>query len=98
MSSFRSTPPPNARWYEVPSHKRPAECSGKDCGDPIYWIDNPDKPGRKLPIDCDVDGGQEPYAGDDPRQLGMFGGVTPRAAQNGLGVNHFSTCPNADDF
>lgn len=97
MSSFRSTVPPNVRWYDVPVKTKPAECRGKDCGDPIYWIDNPDRPGRKLPVDCDVDGGQEPYAGEDRRQLGMFG-HEPRDAQVGRGVNHFATCPNAEEF
>lgn len=76
-----STPPPNARWYDVPAGTRVAECSGKNCGAEIYWIATPN--GKKMPIDCDVDGGAEPSdTSDEP----------------GRGVSHFQTCADADRF
>ena len=97
MSTFNRTPRASAKWYDVPAKTPSAECRGKDCGDPIYWIENPRMHGGRLPIDCDVDGGQEPYAGDDPRQMNLLGDA-PRPSCNGRGVLHFETCPNAGEF
>ncbi len=43
-------------WFEVPARTRPAECKG--CGATIHWIASPT--GRRMPIDCAVDGGAPP--------------------------------------
>ncbi len=52
--------------------------------------------GRMHPVDCDVEGGEEPSAHKDPRQLDAF---DDRAtAHDGRGVSHFATCPDAATF
>lgn len=44
-------------FYEVPTGTRPSQCRGATCRATIYWIERGEK---RLPIDCDVDGGFEP--------------------------------------
>ncbi len=69
------------QWLEVPAGTRARECRG--CQATIYWIEHPTT-GRPHPVDCDVDGGQEP----DPEPQG----------EPGLGISHFATCPEAASF
>lgn len=76
--------PDHPQWRDVPKGTPVSACKGKDCGAPIYWTEQPrkNKPGTsRIPVDCDVDGGQ-----------------SPDSLQDGKGVSHFQTCPNAGDF
>lgn len=67
--------PPNATW---------SECS---CGKRQYWIRS--KHGKRMSIDCDVEGGLLPT---------MTGGPDGTQAVIGHGVAHFATCPHADRY
>jgi hypothetical protein len=68
-----------AHFFAVPAGTRPSQCSGRDCRATVYWIETDS--GKRMLVDCDVDGGAEPTGTED-----------------GQGVAHFGTCPNADDF
>lgn len=46
----------NATWYDVPQGTKPSACKG--CNAPMYWITAPS--GKKVPVDCDVDGALAP--------------------------------------
>lgn len=89
-----SVPPPNARWYDVPAGTRAAQCSGENCKATIYWIVTP--AGRKMPVDCDVDGGHDPSEKVDPLQQDAFG--MPHEERDGRGVSHFQTCVDVERF
>ena len=80
-------------YVEVPAGTRVAECSGHrrpggSCRAPIYWIErvslNKKTPGKivKIPVDCDHN-----------EQC-----VAPTATEDGLGANHYMTCPDANRF
>lgn len=47
-----------ATFYEVPAGTRAAQCRGQSCKATVYWIVAPS--GKRMPVDCDVDGGWEP--------------------------------------
>lgn len=68
-------------FFEVPAGTRPAQC--RSCLATIYWIETAS--GRRMPVDCEVDGGHTP---SEPRS---------RVSVDGTGVSHFATCPNADE-
>jgi hypothetical protein len=64
-------------WFEVELGTRAAQC--RSCRTtPLYWIVTAN--GKKLLVDCDVQGGWRP---------GSEGNL------NGRGVAHFATCPDA---
>lgn len=86
---------PEPRFYDVPAGTRSSQCSGETCRAVIYWIENP-ATGRKIPIDCDVDGGEAPTEKTDPRQLNAF--ATSAFEHDGRGVSHFTTCCDVDQF
>lgn len=67
-------------WFDVPGGTPAAEC--RSCSAEIYWITTP--AGKRMPVDCDVDGGYSPDATRGPA-------LDP----NGHGVSHFATCPQA---
>jgi hypothetical protein len=71
-------------FFPVGAHLQAAKC--KSCEKPIYWIRT--KAGRHMPVDCDVEGGQKPF-------VPVPGDGEP---QNGIGVSHFATCPNAAQY
>ena len=71
-------------FFEVPAGTRPSTCKGCDAA--IYWIKTAS--GANMPIDCDVEGGQEPSAPD----------VAPSFALPGRGISHHATCPQAERF
>lgn len=56
-------------FYEVPPDTRPTQCRGQNCKAEIYWIKNGEK---RLPVDCDVDGGYEPTQHDAGRGVSHF--------------------------
>lgn len=58
-------------FYDVPKGAREEECRGRNCRATVYWITNP-ATGRRLPVDCDVEGGQEPTAWADGRGVSHF--------------------------
>lgn len=62
------------QFFDVPAGTRAAQC--RSCKAVIYWIELPS--GKRMPVDCDVDGAYEPTERED-----------------GSGVSHFATCPDA---
>lgn len=88
--------PAAANFYTVPAGTPKAQCRGETCHAVIYWIKSPST-GRMIPVDCDVEGGEEPSERADPRQLDVFGS-RPIAQHDGRGVLHFTTCPDAEQF
>ncbi|HVX38776.1 MAG TPA: hypothetical protein VHB25_04305 [Gemmatimonadaceae bacterium] len=89
--TFGSAP----KFYTVPAGTRSSQCNGSTCRAVIYWIENPDT-GRKIPIDCDVEGGESPSETNDRRQRDMFAGSA--FVHDGRGVSHFTTCPDVGEF
>lgn len=77
------------RWETVPKGTRAATCQGHrkaggTCRATIYWIERPrvGKPGTAR-IPVDCD---------------VDGGATPDSMNDGKGVSHFTTCPDAKNF
>lgn len=68
------------QFFTVPPGTKASQC--RSCRATIYWIELPS--GKRMPVDCDVDGGQKPDASS----------LTP----DGTGVSHFATCPDAARF
>lgn len=77
-------------WVEVPANTPAAQC--RSCHQTIYWVCT--FSGKRMPVDCDVEGGQRPRRpapqGDDGHGPGMTFGMP------GRGVSHFATCGDAD--
>lgn len=69
-------------FFTVPAGTRVAECRG--CGERIFWIETPG--GKRMPVDCDVEGGHEPSEPQSTTQ------------HDGSGVSHFATCPDHAKF
>lgn len=67
-------------WFDVPAGTQASEC--RSCKATVYWIVTPS--GKRMPVDCEVDGGYSP-----------FKGVPGDGEQDGSGVSHFATCPQA---
>lgn len=82
-----------AQFFTVPAGTRASQCTGPSCTATIYWIRT--TRGRRMPVDCDVEGGMRPSSKQDPRQLDAFGAG---ARQDGRGRSHFETCPDAARF
>jgi hypothetical protein len=89
-------PPTAPKFFTVPAGTPPAQCKGATCRAVIYWIENPTS-GKRMPIDCEVDGGEAPSAKGDPRQVDAFD-ASGIAAHDGRGVSHFTTCADVDQF
>lgn len=64
----------------VPAYVRPAVCTGQNCGKEIFWIQrlSTAKKGKnvgklvKVPINCDVPGGQRPNSVVDGKGLNHY--------------------------
>lgn len=82
-----------ARFYEVPAGTERSQCNGSTCRGVVYWIDDD---GRRVPVDCDVDGGEAPSETADTRQRDMFAASVFIHA--GRGVHHMTVCPDAKQF
>lgn len=65
----------------VPARTPPASC--RSCGARIYWVVT--DAGRRMPVDCDAEGTTRPF-------VPVPGDGEP---QDGRGVSHFATCPQA---
>lgn len=63
-------------WFEVPPNARPGQC--RSCKAVIYWIET--AAGRKMPVDCEVDGAFEPRVDEAGRGVSHFS-VCPDANQ-----------------
>ncbi len=87
-------PPKNAPMYDVPAGTRPSQCRGSNCNATIYWITRPN--GKKMPVDCEVEGGWKPSESPDPDQGDLLG--EPNVPRDGRGVSHFQTCVDAGRF
>lgn len=70
------------RYIGVPRGTPPRKCFR--CPATIYLVKNP-KTERRMPIDC------EPYAKAPESRA-------PTSDQDGKGVSHFATCPEAASF
>jgi hypothetical protein len=88
--------PPTATFYTVPAGTPSAQCKGPSCHAVIYWINHPVS-GRRIPVDCDVEGGEAPSTPVDPRQIDAFNAST-LSSHDGRGVSHFTTCVDVDQF
>ena len=84
-------PPKRERPLEyitVPAGTRASQCRGRDCRAVIYWIERESRSRAKpekivhIPVDC-----------EHTEQC-----VAPTDVVDGIGVNHFQTCPNANRF
>jgi hypothetical protein len=73
-----------APTWSVPPNTPPAEC--RSCGKRIFWITTANH--KLMPVDCAVPGGREPT----PSEKGLHQGM------HGLGVSHFATCKQADQW
>lgn len=68
------------RWEIVPKGTKPSVCTGHrkpggSCRAEIYWIERPrvGKPGTaRVPVDCDVEGGQAPDSLSEGRGVSHF--------------------------
>lgn len=78
-------PAPEPRWYGVPADAGWSTCK---CGKRQYWIET--KPGKRLPVDCDVEGGNRPSITAGPNYQNV--------RTMGRGVSHFTTCPHANEY
>lgn len=83
------------KFFTVPAGTPSRLCKGPTCGQRVYWIQTPK--GRRMPVDCDVDGGVRPTALHDPRQLDAFG-TEVVVRHDGRGRSHFETCKDAAKF
>jgi hypothetical protein len=89
------------RLDEVPAGTQGTPCRGKDCDTVIYWIKVGEGTGRRsIPVDCDADieGCHPPSSTNDRAQGDMLSPTGTADVYPGHGVNHFTTCPNANDF
>lgn len=73
----------------VPAGTPASQCRGKTCKALIYWTERPSRaknapPGKvvRVPVDCDHN-----------EQC-----VPPQHNEDGLGVNHFQTCADHEQF
>lgn len=71
MTTSAKRQPRQPTFYSVPAGTRPSECSAKDCKATIFWIVTAS--GAKMPVDCDVPGGQEPTAREDGEGVAHWG-------------------------
>lgn len=71
-------------FYTVPANAASSRCK---CGKTQYWILT--QRGKRMPVDCDVEGGTRPIPPS---------GGHDYAGSAGRGVSHFATCPRADGF
>lgn len=46
------------QFYTVPKGTQPAECKSSGCRKAVFFIVT--QRGSRMPVDCDVEGGQEP--------------------------------------
>ena len=67
-------------WFDVPSSTPASEC--RSCKAEVYWIVTAS--GKRMPIECAVDGGLSPWKG-----------VPGDGDMAGRGISHFATCPQA---
>lgn len=93
MTRTKVKPMAELELITVPKNTAASTCTGADCGKEIYWIERrsvakkyakvpvDQRPIVRVPVDCDVDDGQQ-----------------PDSMQDGRGHNHFTNCPNHDDF
>lgn len=88
-----SKKPRAAQFFKVPAGTSARQCAGPSCTATIYWIVT--VRGRRMPIDCDVEGGVRPTPKHDPRQLDAF---DEHATHDGRGRSHFETCTDAARF
>ena len=43
-------------WFDIPAFTHSSQC--RSCKAVVYWVLTP--AGKRMPVDCDVDGGHEP--------------------------------------
>lgn len=64
---------PDAKdFYDVPAGAAEKPCRLKDCERTFFWIDSPKNPGKRIPVDCDVEGGVRPTATEPGRGISHF--------------------------
>jgi len=83
------------QFFTVPAGTPAKQCKSETCAKVIYWITT--KAGRRMPVDCDVEGGVRPTPIYDPRQLDAFK-APGQVTHDGRGRSHFETCKDAARF
>lgn len=84
-------------YIDVPNGTLASQCQaqkrGGSCTATVYWIERPSRaknapPGKvvRIPVDCDYN-----EECREPNEL-------PSPFDDGYGVNHFQTCPDANRF
>lgn len=74
--------------WAVPPDTPAGRCTGPHCNAVIYFVTNP-ATGSSIPVNCDVPGGTRPRVAPVD---------APVPGVSGLGVNHFTDCPDAPRF
>ena len=78
-----------AHWYVVPKGERPRDC--KSCGAEIYWTTN--TYGKRLPIDCEVDGAYPPSSSEDGYGISHFRTCADPAPFSHKSITDHTTAP-----
>jgi hypothetical protein len=76
---------PHFSWYDVPAATNPSQC--KKCKAVVYWITTKSRAKGRGNEDVKV-----------PVDCEVDGAFVPTSTEQGRGVTHFRTCPNASDF
>lgn len=80
--------------YVIPAGTKSVPCRGPTCHARIYFVRTPN--GRIVPVSVDGEGCKRPSETKDADQGDLLGG--PTLVYDGLGVSHFTDCPDADSF
>lgn len=80
-----------ALLFPVPAGTRPSTC--RSCGREVFWIVT--AAGRRMPVDCTVEGGERPTRKGFTDPSDAPGELTPK---DGAGASHFATCPQAEQW
>lgn len=86
MTAPNDVPKRPPLFFEVPFSAEWSLC--RSCGTRMYWILSP-KRGKRMPIDCDVEGGSRPK---------VIETADGKITCHGKGVSHHSVCPAADQW
>lgn len=84
------------KWYAVPAGTRATPCRGATCRVRMYWVTAPN--GLRVPVDCDVPGGERPSETAHRDQADMFAPGGLADVHDGRGVSHLPICPDRDQF
>lgn len=64
------------QFFQVPAGTKATQCRGPNCKATIYFVELGS--GKRMPIDCDVDGGAEPTARSGGQGVSHYGNCPDR--------------------